>query len=158
MQTPDLIVDYDMSRKILSIVQQEDVTTISAGDVEYCSLNYDNDTTKLLDISYESTDVQDNESLGWKDFSEKYACEEKEVVSHDGVRIPLTILFSRSAYCKGQSPGLLHGYGAYGEVLDKSWCPDRLSLLDRGWMLAFADVRYMPSHDFLFFNFSSSIQ
>ncbi|KAL8533558.1 hypothetical protein ACS0TY_009817 [Phlomoides rotata] len=114
--TPDLLVDYDMSRKTFSIVQQEDVRNISP-------------------------DVQDNESPGWKDFSEKYACEEKEVVSHDGVKIPLTILYSRRAYQKGQSPGLLHGYGAYGEALDKSWCSDRLSLLDRGWMLAFADVR-----------------
>lgn len=114
--TPDILVDYDMSRRTFSIVQQEDVRNISA-------------------------DIQDNGSLGWKDFSEKYSCDEKEVVTHDGVRIPMTILFSRTAYQIGQSPGLLHGYGAYGEVLDKSWCPDRLSLLDRGWLLAYADVR-----------------
>lgn len=87
------------------------------------------------------SDVQDNECPGWKDFSGEYACEEKEVVSHDGVKIPMTILYSRSACQKGRSPGLLHGYGAYGEALDKSWCSDRLSLLDRGWVLAFADVR-----------------
>ncbi|KAK6133978.1 hypothetical protein DH2020_032280 [Rehmannia glutinosa] len=125
VQTPDLLVDYDMSRKIFTIVQQEDVRNISNSDVEYCSPSYDQDINKHLDISYEKeTDVQHNEGRGWKDFSEKYACEEKEVVSHDGS-------FSR----------LLHGYGAYGEVLDKSWCPDRLSLLDRGWMFAFADVR-----------------
>ncbi|KAL0463698.1 UNVERIFIED_CONTAM: Protease 2 [Sesamum latifolium] len=138
---PDLLVDYDMSRKIFSIVQQEDVRNISTGDVEYCSLN-DHEVNKLLDISIEKeTDVENKESRGWKDFSGQYVCEEKEVLSHDGVKIPLTILFSRSAYQKGQSPGLLQGYGAYGEVLDKSWCPDRLSLLDRGWMFAFADVR-----------------
>ncbi|KAL0424858.1 UNVERIFIED_CONTAM: Protease 2 [Sesamum radiatum] len=137
---PDLLVDYDMSRKIFSIVQQEDVKNISTGDVEYCS--HDRDANKLLDITVEKeTDVENNESRGWKDFSGKYICEGKEVLSHDGVKIPLTILFSRSAYQKGQSPGLLQGYGAYGEVLDKSWCPDRLSLLDRGWMFAFADVR-----------------
>ncbi|KAI9105053.1 hypothetical protein K1719_022769 [Acacia pycnantha] len=29
----------------------------------------------------------------------------------------------------------------YGEVLDKSWCVNRLSLLDQGWVVAFADVR-----------------
>ncbi|KAK4410415.1 Protease 2 [Sesamum angolense] len=105
---PDLLVDYDMSRKIFSIVQQEDVKIFQQVMLR---------------------------------FSGKYICEGKEVLSHDGVKIPLTILFSRSAYQKGQSPGLLQGYGAYGEVLDKSWCPDRLSLLDRGWMFAFADVR-----------------
>lgn len=82
-----------------------------------------------------------NESVWWKDYSEKYYCTTKEVISHDGVRIPMTILYSRAAYREGQSPGLLHGYGAYGDDLDKSWCPDQLSLLDRGWLLAFADVR-----------------
>ncbi|KAL3824007.1 hypothetical protein ACJIZ3_020036 [Penstemon smallii] len=140
---PDLLVDYDMSNKIFSIVQQEDVTNISTIAVEYCSQNHDCDTNKALNISsYEKEKgASNNEIHEWKDFSKKYSCEEKEVVSHDGTRIPLTILFSRSTYEKGQSPGLLHGYGAYGEVLDKSWCSDRLSLLDRGWMFAFADVR-----------------
>ncbi|KAL0396885.1 UNVERIFIED_CONTAM: Dipeptidyl aminopeptidase BI [Sesamum calycinum] len=102
---PDLLVDYDMSRKIFSIVQQEDVKNISTGDVEYCSLN-DRDANKLLDITVEKeTDVENNESRGWKDFSGKYICEGKEVLFHDGVKIPLTILFSRSAYQKGQSLG-----------------------------------------------------
>ncbi|KAL2546592.1 Prolyl oligopeptidase family protein [Forsythia ovata] len=139
---PDLIVDYDMSRKVFSIVQQEEVTDVLTHNIEYSSPNFDHSTDKFLDFSNENDrDAQDNEIQGWRDLSEKYLCEEKEIVSHDGVRIPLTILFSRSAHQKGQSPGLLHGYGAYAEVLDKSWCPDHLSLLDRGWLLAFADVR-----------------
>ncbi|KAG8366496.1 hypothetical protein BUALT_Bualt17G0086100 [Buddleja alternifolia] len=130
------LIDNTLSRlgclgfswKIFSIVQQEDVRNIQPGGTEYYSYK-------------KETSVQDNGSHGWKEFSEKYICEEKEVVSIDGVKVPLTILFCRSAYRKGQSSGLLHGYGAYGEVLDKSWCPDRLSLLDRGWVFAFADVR-----------------
>lgn len=65
----------------------------------------------------------------------------EEVISDDGVRVPLTIVYSRESWKKGQSPGLLVSYGAYGEDLDKSWCSDRLSLLDRGWVVAFADVR-----------------
>ncbi|CAN1137430.1 Protease 2 [Linum perenne] len=72
----------------------------------------------------------------------EHETERKQVVSHDGVEIPLTILLSRKAWRKGQSPGLLHGYGAYGETLDTSWSSERLSLLDRGWVIAFADVRF----------------
>ncbi|CAA0825569.1 Prolyl oligopeptidase family protein [Striga hermonthica] len=121
--TPDLHVDYDMSNKMFSIIQQEGVENISTGDVE------------------NTTYARHNKCRAWKDISGEYVCEEKEVISCDGVKIPLTIFFSRSAYQKGFSPGLLHGYGAYGETLHRSWCPDRLSLLDRGWMFAFADVR-----------------
>jgi protease II len=85
--------------------------------------------------------IQNFESQRWKEFSCAYYCERKEVVSYDGVRIPLTILYSKKSWQKGQSPGVLHGYGAYGEILEKSWCADRLSLLDHGWVVAFADVR-----------------
>lgn len=129
---PDMIVDYDMSRKRFSIVQQEEVQSVTSGlDVNQSfGLKHD-----------EKENVQYSELQRWKDFSHAYHCERKEVISHDGARVSLTILYSRTAWQKGQSPGILQGYGAYGEVLDKSWCSNRLSLLDRGWVVAFADVR-----------------
>ncbi|KAF3431635.1 hypothetical protein FNV43_RR26366 [Rhamnella rubrinervis] len=129
---PDVVVDYDMSRKTFSIVQQEEVKGVA------CEL----DLNQCLGIKHDvEENVQCNEQQRWKDFSNAYCCERKEVISHDGVRVPLTILYSQTAWRKGQAPGILQGYGAYGEVLDKSWCSNRLSLLDRGWVVAFADVR-----------------
>nr|XP_043624396.1 protease 2 [Erigeron canadensis] len=114
--TPDLFVDYDLSRRTFSIVHQEEV----------------------LGISSKSHKSEVHE---WMNISDSYFCERKEVISHDGTIIPLTILFSCKAHNMGQSSGVLHGYGSYGDVLDKSWCAERLSLLDRGWVVAFADVR-----------------
>eukprot|EP00252_Welwitschia_mirabilis_P025366 TRINITY_DN7888_c0_g2_i3.p1 TRINITY_DN7888_c0_g2~~TRINITY_DN7888_c0_g2_i3.p1 ORF type:complete len:221 (-),score=30.38 TRINITY_DN7888_c0_g2_i3:556-1143(-) len=78
---------------------------------------------------------------GWIDLSEFYNCERKEVLSYDSVKIPLTIVYSQKTKINGANPGLIYVYGAYGEVLDKQWCSDRISLLDRGWIIAFADVR-----------------
>lgn len=138
---PDLIVDYDMSHKKFSIVKQEEVLGVS-DNTGSCSQNYNLNTNKLQDAqNSKDKHFQNTEVQSWKDFSDVYCYEMEEVVSHDGVRIPLTILYSREAWQKDQSPGLLHGYGAYGEVIDKSWCAERLSLLDRGWVVAFADVR-----------------
>lgn len=117
LQMPDLIVDYDMSKRTFSVVHQEEVLGISSKS-------------------------QKNDIREWMNFSDSYLCERKEVISHDGTIVPLTILYSRGAHKTGQSPGVIHGYGSYGEVLDKSWCAERLSLLDRGWVVAFADVRY----------------
>ncbi|XP_057777518.1 uncharacterized protein LOC130995998 [Salvia miltiorrhiza] len=151
--SPDLTVDYDMSRRTFSIVHQEDVKNSSADVQDNGSAGWKDIFEKYsrkdeevishngVRIPTTTTDVHKNGSVWWKDYSEKYSCEMKEVTSHDGVRIPMTILYSRAAFRVGQSPGLLHGYGAYGEDLDKSWCPDQLSLLDRGWLLAFTDVR-----------------
>lgn len=138
---PDVIVDYDMSRKTFSIVQQEEVKGVT----------YELDSNQCFGIKHdEEENVQCSEQQRWKDFSNAYCCERKEVISHNGVRVPLTILYSQTAWQKGQSPGILQGYGAYGEVLDKSWCSNRLSLLDRGWVVAFADVRWFHKICFTF--------
>ncbi|GAA0139791.1 serine protease [Lithospermum erythrorhizon] len=132
---PDVIVDYNMSEKSFSIVKQEEV--ISTDAVKASSPRQTN--KPLTATSWK--DYTSNILKGWNSFSDTYCCSKEEVIARDGSMIPLTILYSRKTHRKGKSPGLLHGYGAYGEVLDKSWCSERLSLLDRGWAIAFADVR-----------------
>ncbi|XP_047323604.1 protease 2 isoform X2 [Impatiens glandulifera] len=124
---PDVIIDYDMSRQTFSFVQQEEVANISSH--------------KLLNGSDEKNHRVTDQLQMWRDFSDALVYERKEVRSHDGVLVPLTVLYSKKANQKNGRPGLMHCYGAYGEDLDKNWCSDRLSLLDRGWVIAFADVR-----------------
>lgn len=115
-----MIVDYDMSKQSFTIVHQEEVIGVTSNVKSNSSVRHDQ---------------------GWSDLSDAYSCERREVSSHDGVGVPLTILYSRKTQLNGQSPGLLQGYGAYGEVLDKSWSAECISLLDRGWVVAYADVR-----------------
>ncbi|XP_027151689.1 uncharacterized protein LOC113751765 isoform X2 [Coffea eugenioides] len=136
---PDVIVDYDMSRNSHVVVQQEEVSNICSSTNHLQNYKSAKETEDLL--CEKKTNGHKSEASGLKDLSDLYFCEKKEVISHDGIRVPLTILYSKELHRKGKSPGLLHGYGAYGELLDKSWCADRLSLLDRGWVIAFADVR-----------------
>ena len=137
---PDVIVDYDMSSHTYSIVHQEEVNCVSVGQA--CIPTLELHKNKIQE-AHSNTKVcaTNSESQIWKDFSQVYCFQREEVISHDGVRVPLTIVYSSESWQKGQSPGLLVGYGAYGEDLDKGWCSDRLSLLDRGWVVAFADVR-----------------
>ncbi|KAF3647209.1 putative pre-mRNA-processing factor 6-like, partial [Capsicum annuum] len=123
---------------------QEEVINIYH-KTKYHSNNEERSINELLGtLLKKEENIQNNEAQRWRDFAKIYSCQEKEVISDDGERIPITILFSHKAHKKGQSPRLLHGYGAYGEILDKSLCNDHLSLLDRGWVIAFADVR-IPS-------------
>ncbi|KAH9707826.1 prolyl oligopeptidase family protein [Citrus sinensis] len=154
---PDMIVDYDMSRQTFSIIQQEELRGTSDGaglNSAACELETNEviDTQNCEDNNYQNSGLQ-----GWKVLSRLYSCERKEVVSHDGVKIPLTILYSRKAWLRDQSSGLLQAYGAYGEVLDKGWCTDRLSLLDRGWVVAFADVRGGGGGDSSWHKFGSGL-
>ena len=75
------------------------------------------------------------------DLSPLYSQEEYEATSWDGVAVPLTILRGQGRKKEGAGKVLLHGYGAYGQSLAVEWDSNRLSLLDRGWTLAFAHVR-----------------
>ncbi|XP_019711275.1 uncharacterized protein [Elaeis guineensis] len=52
-----------------------------------------------------------------------------------------TMRFISRKHKQEGNPGLLHGHGAYGELLDKRWRSELKSLLDRGWIIAYADVR-----------------
>lgn len=134
-QIPDLTVDYDLRRRTFTILHQEEVTSLSA------NLGTAGLQSNVSSIKQNLQIVENSQS--WSDLSNLFSCKRIEVISHDGVLIPLLILYSREAHCHGESPGILYGYGAYGEELDKNWCSERLSLLSRGWVLAFADVRYV---------------
>ena len=150
VQMPDVVIDYDMSTRRFSIVRQEEVMGFPAFPDTNPPANELDMNQILVQQNEKDTNFHISETQRWKDFSGEYCCERREVISHDGVKVPLTLLYSHTAWVKGRSPGLLHGYGAYGEVLDKSWCTDRLSLLDRGWVVAFADVRLVFFGPFLF--------
>ncbi|KAG0475158.1 hypothetical protein HPP92_014844 [Vanilla planifolia] len=128
---PDIVVDYDLRRRNFSILDQEEVLgSISASKGHSLS----NKTSNKQHLCTRK-DLQE-----WSDLIEEFSCERMDVVSHDGTRVPLTIVYSRQARM-GNAPGILHGYGAYGEVLDKSFCSNNISLLSRGWIIAYADVR-----------------
>ncbi|ONK79368.1 uncharacterized protein A4U43_C01F5650 [Asparagus officinalis] len=118
---PDVIVDYNMAKRKFTILHQEEVVGL-ANDTEA------NLCAKDLRSNFSAVQFHDDKHLRsledsqkLHDISEAISCERKEVISHDGVKVPLTILYSKNAHVTSQSPGILHGYGAYGEVLDKSW-------------------------------------
>lgn len=144
LQMPDAVVDYELSSGNWNIVQQQNLlyertrilygTTSSGGIANGSSNNLNSDF--LNEIKSEDDNL-------WNCLSEFYACEQYDVSSYDGVMVPLTILYSRKNKNNNQNPGLLHGHGAYGELLDKRWRNDLKSLLDRGWVIAYADVRYV---------------
>ena len=61
--------------------------------------------------------------------------------SHDGVEVPVTILFHKDTELDGTAPCLLYGYGSYGISIPASFNTNCLSLVDRGFIYAIAHVR-----------------
>ena len=69
-----------------------------------------------------------------------YVTERLWAPAHDGVRVPVSLVYRRDMHRDG-SPLLLYGYGAYEHSNDPMFDPARLSLLDRGFVFAIAHVR-----------------
>lgn len=59
----------------------------------------------------------------------------------DGTRIPMSVVHRRDVPMDGSAPALLYGYGAYEISIDAEFSISRLSLLDRGFVVALAHVR-----------------
>ncbi len=61
--------------------------------------------------------------------------------SHDGTRVPITLVYRRDLPRDGSAPCYLTGYAAYGEPYDPYFSSNRISLLDRGFVYAIAHAR-----------------
>jgi oligopeptidase B len=61
--------------------------------------------------------------------------------SHDGVSVPLSVVYRKGIARDGSSPALLYGYGSYGISSDPAFSSDRLALIDRGFVYAIAHIR-----------------
>ena len=71
-----------------------------------------------------------------------YVTERHLVVSRDGTKVPMSVIYKSDKFCKdGGSPLLLYAYGAYGYNSEPSFNSTRISLLDRGFAYAIAHVR-----------------
>lgn len=70
-----------------------------------------------------------------------YTTERHYAVSHDGVEVPISLVYKKSTPRDGNSPLLLYAYGSYGHSIDAGFSSSKLSLLDRGFIYAIAHVR-----------------
>lgn len=71
----------------------------------------------------------------------RYRSERIHAVAQDGVQIPVSLVYARDLALDGSAPLLLEGYGAYGIPYPTSFSSVRLSLLERGFVVAIAHIR-----------------
>ena len=70
-----------------------------------------------------------------------YRSEHLWIVARDGVEVPVSLVYHRKHFQKGNNPLLVYGYGSYGASIDADFSFSRLSLLDRGFVYAIVHVR-----------------
>lgn len=70
-----------------------------------------------------------------------YTSERLFITAPDGIAVPVSLVYRKDAFIKGKNPLYIYGYGSYGYALPVSFSSNRLSLLDRGFVLAYAHIR-----------------
>jgi oligopeptidase B len=70
-----------------------------------------------------------------------YRSERVFATAPDGARIPISLVYRNDKKGEGTNPLYIYGYGSYGYSLPVGFNSNRLSLLDRGFVLAYAHIR-----------------
>jgi len=70
-----------------------------------------------------------------------YASERVHATAADGVKVPLSLVYRKDKRAPGENPLYVYGYGSYGYSLPIGFSSNRLSLLDRGVVMAYAHIR-----------------
>lgn len=70
-----------------------------------------------------------------------YVTERHLAPSHDGIMVPISLVYKKGMKKDGNNPLVLYGYGSYGSSMDAYFSMARLSLLDRGFVWAIAHIR-----------------
>jgi len=71
----------------------------------------------------------------------RYRCERIEARAADGTAVPVSLVYRADLDRSRPQPTLLIGYGAYGHANDPTFSSGRVSLLERGMIVAIAHVR-----------------
>ena len=115
-------------------------------DTNILRYNYTSLTTPYSVIDYnldtQEEEIQKQQEVLGGDFnSDNYTSERLFATSHDGVKIPISIVRHVDTELNQDTPILQYGYGSYGSTIDPSFSSVRLSLLDRGFVFAIAHIR-----------------
>lgn len=72
----------------------------------------------------------------------KYQSERVWATAKDGARVPISIVYRKDLKkADGSNPLYVYAYGSYGIILPVTFSAARLSLLDRGVVMAYAHIR-----------------
>ncbi|KAL2620360.1 hypothetical protein R1flu_000565 [Riccia fluitans] len=140
---PETILEYDLATGKAEVLQQEPVLGVQRHRQKQRGKKVeDGEISDVADhrVAAPSKDVAEDSDVFLLDYFSQYICQRHEVITSGDVSVPLTVVH-KSGVNDGQNPALLIGYGAYGKNLEVEWCSDYLSLLDRGWVIAFCHVR-----------------
>ena len=70
-----------------------------------------------------------------------YETKREWAVARDGVKVPLSVAIRKGVKQDGSAPLYLYGYGSYGAGMPAAFNSNRISFLDRGFVVVIAHIR-----------------
>ena len=139
----------------LATLQVSDITTPLKGIVNVSAWGEKTDNCLITNRSWTTAYNRYESNVDKADFAkskfytevgntglQNIVAEEVEVTSHDGVTIPLSIVYDKNLLKKdGSNICYLDGYGAYGATIEPYFSFANVSMLKRGVVLAYAHIR-----------------
>lgn len=145
-----LVIQNRKTGKKENLVFDESVYTVrSLSNPEYNTDNFRFSYTSLItpNSQYEQNLgtgdrklLKQQEVVGGYDKTQ-YATERIFATAKDGTKIPISIVYKKGLVKNGKNPLQLYGYGSYGNSIDATFSATRLSLLNRGFAVAIANIR-----------------
>jgi len=106
----------------------------------YTSLTTPNSTYDYDLATKEQKLLKQTEVVGGYD-PKDYVTERVFATAKDGTKIPVAVVYKKGLEKDGNAPLLLYGYGSYGASSNATFSSLRLSLLNRGFVFAIANIR-----------------
>jgi oligopeptidase B len=137
--TEDYYVDFGEPTYLAYLSTNVDFET-SKLRYGYTSLTTPNSIYDFDMASREKTLLKQQEVVGGYDPT-AYVSERVYATSHDGTKVPVSLVYKKGLNKDGNNPLVLYGYGSYGASMDAYFSSSRLSLLDRGFVWAITHIR-----------------
>lgn len=121
------------------------ISTNPEFETDILRFGYTSLTTPSSTIDYnmenrQKTIMKQQEVLG--DFNkDNYEAKRLWATANDGTKVPISLVYRKDKFQKNKNPLWLSAYGSYGSSSDVYFSSVRLSLLDRGFVVATAHVR-----------------
>lgn len=93
------------------------------------------------DMSLDRSSLRKTTNVVGEFDSSDYDTERFFFEARDGTEVPVSLVYRRDKFTPGSNPAYLYGYGAYGHSTAPAFQAKRLSLLDRGFVIAIVHVR-----------------
>lgn len=106
----------------------------------YTSLNRPS-TLFEYDIVSQDSEILKTQEIPSGFNPDDYVVERLWATSHDGIKVPMAIVYKKGLKKNGNNPALLYSYGSYGNSSDVFFGSNFYSLIDRGFVFGIAQIR-----------------